>query len=338
MFKFQLECEGETLDVIIDDEGELVFKDYDINEDIIAAELGDEPSECLLLLQAWDVFTETLIETGDYGNLLDGVRGANIPVWEMEDDDIDHYKMDYKEFIDYLVKTFEYRMGREPWTVDMGYSLSIARLIGALPDGDDIDIRLVIEPLKDPEEDFGRVHDDPTSIANIETHKLYVNNSRISTWKMGSEWITTDVEDLCWTAHNMVDTGHDYGHPLKNFPQLLAQFSLEDPVPDFPPHPYVPQTDPDGLWGVELNEFTDPQHTGKNISKTIWYKRRPDALYHYFIVQHIAEEDFFDHSRDEYFLVERERPEYAHQRIALAFPAFVEAKEEVKKWLSSKMS
>lgn len=50
---FQQELGGELIELEITDDGALIFTDYDIDIDVIAAELGDEPSIPLRFLQHW---------------------------------------------------------------------------------------------------------------------------------------------------------------------------------------------------------------------------------------------------------------------------------------------
>jgi len=55
-----LECHGELVEFGLDEAGELVFYDYDIETDLAAVELGFEPSKCV---QLYDLYTDQRVKT-----------------------------------------------------------------------------------------------------------------------------------------------------------------------------------------------------------------------------------------------------------------------------------
>ena len=341
MFKFLLECEGKLLDAIIDDEGELQLPGHDIDADIIAVELGDDPSECLLLKQGWDAFIYILSDTGSYGDFLRAVTYEEKPFVESERPDDKYYEMSYKNLIRYLVESLEESIHREIWgkevhsLLEEGYSLGIARIIGALPDSEYIDIKLSIEP----EIEVGYFASMP--LQNIEHHELSINGVVIAQWMRGVEWVTDDVIGLTWGSNDMkYSSSGEYDLPFKGFDKVLEQFGLEDPVPDFPPRPYTPKKSNKGRFGIEFNGFdatTMVGTVGRTLNLLIWYKNPNDAFYHYKIVKKLANEDFYDHSEGELMLIQRDSPDDpSYQRIALAGDLKHEANEELRKWLSSR--
>lgn len=55
MLRLMLPCEdAELTEAIIDNDGDMIFPDYDIEEELIAVELGDEPSFCASIVISWN--------------------------------------------------------------------------------------------------------------------------------------------------------------------------------------------------------------------------------------------------------------------------------------------
>jgi hypothetical protein len=293
-FDLKIECDGNEYDATIDDDGDLLIFEYDASEDETLAEMGYEPTECMMLSTGWKDFRALLEKDGQWEDFMDGVTGAET-TFELDGEEFtERYDMEFDEFLDYLT-TF-LKKSLEDFD---SRSRSIARIIGALSDSYGISIVLHSVHVEDPSrilEDVSLQH-----IPEIFENELVINDKSIAKWKRGSALITNDVIDLYYTEHDMGEYDDDYRPPgmwpdfwtmdnKNDMDHVLASFGLEDQVPPLPERPWVPEKDPDGPYGVEFVDYYWDQHAqgGREINTTVWYPDLESAKRHFEIVTDIG--------------------------------------------------
>lgn len=241
--------------IVIDNDGDLTMPGHDIEADIIAVELGDEPSPLLKMYEAWGAVVEQLKEENQWDSFLDEVA-RGIDYWPRFSRYADwttrqHRDFGLEDFMGVFIEALKYHIKEE----NEGEAVDIASVIKGFP------LHTLSNMPQVTVESYEEESPDGILIKRIETHKLEINEEEVAEWE---QWTNIEIDSVFLSISQ--NDYREYGgfdelDPSPIVQAVLDALGLEDEEPDYPDEELLGIPDEDqsgkGLFGIlyEKDEY-----------------------------------------------------------------------------------